>query len=192
MNGDESGGRRWEWPTDLLPYAADLAGLLAASVEDDGILGYATRPSQAETRAFVDGLVAMAKDGTGCTLIGSDEAGIVAMCVVATNSMPNCRHIAEVSKAYLLPRVRRSLALLELVQAVCVKTRELEIEMLTIDVREGSHAHRVWDHLGFTTYGVLSDYSRIGGQKFRGHYMSHTVSELESVAAAKLASRGQG
>lgn len=180
------GFARWTWPRDLRPYATDLAALLEASAVDDGILGYAD-PSAAQSRGFATGLVRAVDEGAGHVLLGSDEEGIIAMCVMTPNLMPNCRHIAEVSKAFLLPRVRGTRALLELTVQVCAKAREVGVELFTIDVREGAKAHRVWQHLGFRTYGVLEDYARVDGRTFRGHYMSITVDELEAYVAPRLA-----
>jgi len=57
-----------------------------------------------------------------------------------------------VSKAYLAPRLRRTPAVLELAAAVCARSAAAGVEVLTIDVREGTKAHRVWTHLGFTTW----------------------------------------
>lgn len=117
---------------------------------------------------------------------------MVAMCVLSTNAMPNCRHIAEVSKAYLVPRVRGTLAVFEMANAVCEQADQLGTDILTIDVRENSKAHRVWQQMGFTTYGVLSDYSRIKGRRFRGHYMWNSVAGLHAFVLLRLRARGNG
>lgn len=52
------------------------------------------------------------------------------------------------------------------------------IELLTLDVREGTRAHRLWQRFGFQTYGVLDDYARVNGVKHRGHYMAQSVQSL--------------
>ncbi|MDQ2882576.1 MAG: GNAT family N-acetyltransferase [Actinomycetota bacterium] len=170
----------------------DLAAMLAASVDDDGILGYARPPIAEESRAFVIDLEQMLDQGSGHVLIGTDSLGVVAMCVLSANAMPNCKHIAEVSKAYLVPRVRGTPAVFELANAVCEQAEQLGTDILTIDVRENSKAHRVWQRIGFTTYGILPDYSRVNGESFRGHYMWHSVADLHVFVESKLRTRGNG
>jgi L-amino acid N-acyltransferase YncA len=181
--------RTWAWPADVSAHAADLVAMLAASTADDGILGYAQVLTERQGESFVKGLAAMVAEGSGYLLLGSDAQGVFGMCVVKTSSMPNCRHIADVSKAYLAPRLRGTPAVLELAAAVCARSAAAGVEVLTIDVREGTKAHRVWTHLGFTTYGILDDYSRIGEQSFRGHYMRHSVAELGATLATRLGAR---
>jgi L-amino acid N-acyltransferase YncA len=192
MNTHLSTACEWQWPTELAGYEDDLRSLLAGSISDDGILGYAEPPTPAQASGFAAGLSRAVASGSGHVLLGSDSSRIVAMCVLSVSSMPNCRHIAEVSKAYLRPSVRGTLALLELAAQVCDKAQDSGVEMLVIDVRQGSKAHRVWEHLEFRTFGVLPDYSRVNGEKFSGCYMYHEVAELAAVVAARLDARRRG
>ncbi|ABD11374.1 hypothetical protein Francci3_2000 [Frankia casuarinae] len=179
----------WSWPTDVRPYSTDLASMLAASVIDDGILGFTEPVTPAQGVGFAEDLARRVGTGEALVLLGQDDEGVCAMCVVALNSMPNCRHLSEVSKAYLRPRIRRTGAVIELVFAVCERLADVGVERVLIDVREGSPAHRVWSGFGFTTYGVLDDYSRVRGISHRGLYMTHAVSELQAVTADRLARR---
>ncbi|MGD3107849.1 hypothetical protein [Streptomyces sp. YGL11-2] len=181
----------WHWAADLHDHSKDVAGMLAASVADEGILGYAAQPTEDQLTGFVDGLKELQAKGTGHVLVGEDAEGTVAMCVIKTRSMPNSRHIAEVEKAYLSPRVRGTTAVYQLARHVCLKAAELGTELLLIDVREGSKAHRVWTRLGFTTYGVLDDYVRVDGQRHRGHYMRHQVADLAATVSGRLAELGE-
>lgn len=62
------------------------------------------------------------------------------------------------------------------------KCRELGVELVLLDVREGSAAEQVWKHMGFKVYGVLPDYSRVDGKSFAGVYMYMTTAEGLEVA----------
>ncbi|MEU3447963.1 GNAT family N-acetyltransferase [Streptomyces thermolilacinus] len=179
----------WYWPDDVRAVEKDLARMLAASAEDDGILGYAQAPSDAQLDGFVTGVEQLVAGGGGHLLIGGDAEGVAAMCVMKTSSMPNCRHLAEVTKAYLDPRVRGTSAVYQLVERVCAKAAGLGVETLTIDVREDSKAHRVWSRFGFTSYGILDDYARVDGVSYRGHYMRHGVRELAAAVAERTRER---
>ncbi|KAF0649693.1 MULTISPECIES: GNAT family N-acetyltransferase [Streptomyces] len=179
----------WHWPDDVRAVEKDLARMLAASAADDGILGYAEAPSDAQLEGFVSGVERLVAEGAGHLLIGEDAEGVAAMCLMKTNSMPNCRHLAEVMKAYLDPRVRGTSAVFQLVAQVCERAAGAGVETLVIDVREGSKAHRVWSRFGFTSYGVLDDYARVDGVSYRGHYMRHGVRELAASVADRTRER---
>jgi GNAT superfamily N-acetyltransferase len=187
--GGQHGGRVWHWPADLTAYRRDLVRMLAGSVADDGILGYDAPLTAGQADAFCDDLDRRVAHREAFVLIGADDVGTFAMCVVAVNAMPNCRHLCEVGKAYVDPRVRRSGAAAELLAALCRKLHGEGVERLQIDVRENSPAHHVWRGFGFQTFGVLDDYSRIGGVTHRGHFMTHTVEELGRIAGDRIARR---
>lgn len=182
----------WHWPDDLGPWKDELGDMLAASAADDGILGYTDEVTPSERAGFANSLAWQVIQGNTHVLIGTDALGAAAMCVLKTTSMPNCQHIADVSKAYLRPRIRQTSAVYELAQAVCSQATSLNVELLTIDVREDSKAHRVWIKFGFKTYGILDDYTRVNGHSFRGHYMRHRTSELASTITGILSSQKNG
>jgi GNAT superfamily N-acetyltransferase len=182
-------GRVWHWPASLATYRHDLVAMLAGSVADDGILGYGAPLTARQGDAFCDDLEEGVASGERLVLIGEDSIGTFAMCVVTTNTMPNCRHLCEVGKAYVDPRVRGAGAAAELLAALCRKLRDECVERLQIDVRENSPAHHVWRSFGFRTFGVLDDYSRVGGMTYRGHFMTHTVEELSRVVNDRIARR---
>jgi GNAT superfamily N-acetyltransferase len=178
--------RRWTWPADLTDHRFALREMLTASAADEGILGYGDEVTAADGEAFADGLQRGLRDGSTHVLLGQDAVNTFAMCVIHRSEMANCRHLADVSKAYLDPRVRRTGAVVELVAAVAEKLTDLGVERIQIDVREDSPAHRVWSAFGFVSFGVLDDYSRYGGVSHRGHYMTITVPDLTRSARARL------
>jgi ribosomal protein S18 acetylase RimI-like enzyme len=178
--------RSWGWQPRLVSYCDSLGAMLARSVAEEGILGYRTAPTAEEVAGFCADLEHRLASGAGHLLLGEDDAGIVGMCIVNVATMPNSRHIAEVSKAYLEPRVRRTTAVAELAMAVCQRMREQDVETLRIDVRENTPAHQVWQRFGFTTYGILDDYSRVNGVSHRGHFMTHSVDRLQEFVEERL------
>ncbi|CAM3750129.1 GNAT family N-acetyltransferase [Kibdelosporangium persicum] len=185
-----TGVRKWRWHTELGSYGEDVTTMVTRSAEDEGILGFHEPLTTAEKATFCGDLEHKLLSGSDCLLLGSDDDGVVGMCIVSLTAMPNCRHIADVSKAYLEPRVRRTTAISEIAWAVCGLTRELGVETLKIDVREDSPAHRVWRRFGFTTYGILDDYSRVDGVSHRGHFMSHSVERLAEFIDERLRRAG--
>jgi ribosomal protein S18 acetylase RimI-like enzyme len=105
-------------------------------------------------------------------------AGPACLVILSRSSMPNCRHIADLSKGVVHPSYRGSGLVARAFSEVVRLCQAQGIELLTLDVREGTRAHRLWQSFGFQTYGVLDDYARVDGVKHRGHYMAQTVESL--------------
>lgn len=177
---------RFSWIEDeaaLRRHARELIGMIDASVADDGMLGYAAPLSPAEEDALLAAWAGQMAAGIGHMVLLADDAGTCGMCYMRTNANANYRHIADLSKGYLMPRARGSGAARTLFRALAARARELGVALLTLDTRQGSHAEAVWTHFGFRTWGVLDDYSRAFGRSFRGAYMSQTVESLETTLA---------
>jgi hypothetical protein len=64
-------------------------------------------------------------------------------------------------------------------QEVASKCIELGRELILLDVRAGTMAAMWWQHFGFKPYGLLSDYSRVGGKKYQGLYLFQTAVDLQ-------------
>lgn len=158
--------------------AQDIVELVNSTVGDGGVLGYEQEMSAAQGADFTAALLARIQGGDTHALLGRSLAGPACLVIVSRSSMPNCRHIADLSKGVVHPDHRGAglvaRAFVEIVQ-MCQATG---IELLTLDVREGTRAHRLWQRFGFQTYGVLEDYARVNGEKHRGHYMAQSVENL--------------
>ncbi len=95
---------------------------------------------------------------------------------------PNNRHMATIFRAMVEPSGRGQGLMWQTLPAFISKCRELGVDVVTLDVREGSPAEQVWKHMGFKPYGVLPDYSRVHGKSYSGVYMYMTVSEGLEIA----------
>jgi pyrroloquinoline quinone (PQQ) biosynthesis protein C len=99
--------------------------------------------------------------------------------LVTPNTMPNCRHIAELSKGIVHSAHQKGgivkAAFLEIVR----HCESRGIELLTLDVREHSAPHRIWEGLGFRQYGRLEDYARDDGRSVAGVFLCQTTADLK-------------
>lgn len=158
--------------------AQDIMKLINSTVGDGGVLGYEQEMSADQGADFTAALLTRIQGGDTHALLGRSPGGPACLVIVSRSSMPNCRHIADLSKGVVHPDYRGSglvaRAFVEIVQ-LCQTTG---IELLTLDVREGTRAHRLWQRFGFHTYGVLEDYARVNGEKHRGHYMAQSVESM--------------
>lgn len=168
-----------------------IVELLDCAADDGGLLGHTHPMSPSQAEAFKRGLRATLPTGEAHALLGTVDEELIFFCLMTPSPMPTCQHRAELSKGMLHPDYRRQRLLPLVVEEVLRRSDELQIEQLVLDVREGSHAHQLWQRFGFETYGVLDDYARVDGQRHRGHFMSQTVAGLRQRALASSAPFGR-
>lgn len=180
------------WIDSPLPIDA-LGGALwrllcRTSADDDAILGIDQQASKTAQDAYLAQLKQTLTCG-GLLLIGSVNGRLVVSCVMKPQLLPTTCHLAELLKGTIAPEHRGRGLLEEALRQITEKARQLGISRLLLDVREGSDAHRLWQHWGFETFGILEDYARHNGKSHRGHYMQQTVDELAIRVARRLAAR---
>lgn len=184
-------GMRLHWeeqPSD--DKLAAIVELLDCAVDDGGLLGHTQPMNARQAASFRRGLSQALQTGAAHALLGEFSQELVFFCLMTPNPLPNCRHRAELSKGFLHPDYRRQHLMSAVVDAVVEKAEALQIEQLVLDVREDSHAHRVWQGLGFRSYGVLDDYARVNGRTHRGHFMVQSVAAWRGRAANALERTG--
>jgi hypothetical protein len=160
--------------------ARAVVQLVDCASEDGGTLGYRSPMAPEESRSFIAELAPRVAAGESHVLLGHVDGVPAFLCVLTCNAMPNCRHRAELTKGVVSPEFRGrrlvQIALKELVQ----KASQVRVDQFVLDVREGSRAHLLWQQFGFKSFGVLSDYARIDGQTYQGHFMMQTVESLHA------------
>jgi len=120
-----------------------------------------------------------------------EGVGIIGLCNFRRNLNPNNGHIADLAKGMIDPRFRGAGVLPGAFLEICGQCRKDGVDMVTLDVRDESDAERIWSRFGFTTYGVLPDYSRANGRSYRGFFMYQSVADLEELAQS-LVERYEG
>lgn len=169
---------------------AAIVELLDCAADDGGLLGHTQPMNPGEAAAFTRALRHKLSSGLAHALLGEVSQELIFFCLMTPNPLPTCRHRAELSKGILHPDYRRQHLMPAVAEAVSRKAEALQIEQLVLDVRENSHAHRVWQALGFRSYGVLDDYARANGRVHRGHFMCQSVAALHRHAAEAAARPG--
>lgn len=103
---------------------------------------------------------------------------LVGTAILTPNKLPNCKHIAEISKGAIHSELRARGILPDALLHVAERARLEGCDMLTLDVRAGTEPHSIWSRLGFKEYGILHDYARVNGESFSGAYMYQYTDEL--------------
>jgi GNAT superfamily N-acetyltransferase len=164
------------WPIDLL--GPELWRLLCTTVQDGAILGIDHAACDSAETAYLQGLRQSLAQGSVHLLIGSIDGRLVLSCLMRQQQLPTTAHIAELQKGVIAPECRGRGLLRPAFRAIVEKAGTLGVQLLTLDVREASPAHRLWRSMGFRTFGLLEDYARFEGQSYRGHYMQQRVQDL--------------
>ena len=164
--------------------ARAIIQLVDATVEDGGTLGHADRMSPQQAAHFIARLARRIEEKEVQLLLGRCEGEPAFMVMMSPSAMPNCRHTAELTKAVAHPKWRGRRLVEKALRALLDRATALGIEQFVLDVREGSRAHLLWQRFGFASYGVLDDYARVNGQRFRGHYMAQAVDVLRTRLAS--------
>jgi ribosomal protein S18 acetylase RimI-like enzyme len=162
-----------------------IVDLINSTVEDGGLLGHIEPMSPATAGQFISNLSRRIDEQDVHLLLGRMPAHAgpgqpVLMALMTQSTMPNCRHTAELTKGVVHPRWRGQRLVDMALRALVDRATDLGVEQFTLDVREGSRAHRLWQRFGFVSYGVLDDYARVQGQRFRGHFMAQPVDVLRT------------
>ncbi len=112
-------------------------------------------------------------------LVAYKDGVIVGQLILTPNSSPNHQHIVELTRGTIDPSFRGGGLALRAFQEIASKCEELNREVICLDVRAGTHAALWWQHFGFKQYGLLVDYSRAGGKRYQGLYLTQTTEELK-------------
>jgi len=109
----------------------------------------------------------------------TDTSEIIGHLILSPSKLPNCLHIAEISRAMVHPDYRGFSAILLGMYEVLHKCEALNVEIIQLDVRANTRIHRLWEGLGFRTIGLMEDYARVNGESYSGCFMYQHVKLLQ-------------
>lgn len=154
----------------------------------DPIVGFSDKVSEEDIVQYLEKLEKDLVAGRSHLMVGKTaDNEVVCMVVLVPNGSPNNCHIADMSKGMISQDHRNSGILYDAFRSIVGKCRQHGVELLTLDVRDGTAARQVWLKCGFENYGMLDDYARIDGKIIAGHYMKQKVADLEQRLAQKKA-----
>jgi hypothetical protein len=179
----------YEWPSAIDEALAEgIVHLMRQTTQATPIIGFDTTISDEQAERYIEELkVNLASGKCHVLAISTNNDGLIAKCVLRRNLNPNNRHIADLSKGMISEKYRGGLVLAAAFVEIARLCDMERIDLLTLDVREGTHAQRAWERFGFRTYGVLEDYARVEGQSIAGRFMAQSVANLRTRAEDILA-----
>jgi hypothetical protein len=179
----------YAWPSSIdEALAEDIVHLMRQTTEAAPFIGFDTTIDDEQANRYIEELKANLASGK-CHLlaISANNDGLIAKCVLRRNLNPNNRHIADLCKGMISEKYRGGLVLAAAFVEISRRCDMEGIDLLTLDVRAGTHAQRAWERFGFRTYGLLEDYARVAGQSIAGRFMAQSVANLRAAALDILA-----
>lgn len=182
---------RYGWPQQIdAQLEEQIIGLMRLTTASAPIIGFAEEITDAEARQYLQDLrgnLAAGKIRLLSIFTGGGE--LIGLCTLRRNLNPNNRHITDLAKGMIHEDYRGGLVLPVAFQEIALQCELDGVELLTLDVRDGTPAHHAWQRFGFQTYGTLPDYARAQGKVHAGHFMMQKVADLKARAAQMLQAR---
>lgn len=168
------------WTTD---FTEDLRGqtarLMNTILEREDTIGYPAPLPFDEAMGIMNETAENAINGSVYLLLFMENTrNVVGHLLLTRSSLPNCRHIAEISQTFIHPLRRNPGVIRKGLRAVIEKSEESGIEVLKLDVRANSRIARLWQALGFSVIGEMQDYARVNGEVYSGLLMSQHVNVI--------------
>ena len=190
---DEPLGIDFQWCQDvsdaLAPRIVELMRHTSASAP---IIGFAEEISDAAAAAYIADLRAnLAAQKCRLLVISTASGLLVGLCTLRRNLNPNNGHVTDLAKGMIREAFRGGLVLPAAFHEIALQCEADSVDVVTLDVRADTPAHKAWTRFGFETWGVMPDYARAQGQVHAGHFMMQRVADLKARALAALCARQQ-
>ena len=169
----------YTWPESIEDdLACEIKEMLKSSVFDDSLLGFNKHSTDNDYDQFINNLKSNLATGSCLYLNIRSDDSLVGMSILIPNKSPNCRHIIDITKGYIINKFRGKRAVKGAFKAMIKKCTGSNFQLFTLDVRENSRSHLLWQSFGFEEYGRLEKYALIDGEFHSGVFMQQTIQSL--------------
>ena len=178
----------FRWLNCLEPeHAERYLQLFLRVLQQDTTVGFPGPFDAATGQRVAQDLDRELRAGRAHLLVAEEGGRFLFQATLVQSGSPNNRHMASIFRAMVDPSERGQGLMWQTLPMFLSKCQSLGVELVTIDVRAGSPAEKIWKHMGCTPYGVLPGYSRVNGQSYDGIYMYMSVPQaIELVRQRKL------
>lgn len=172
---------QYSWPTSIdASTGAGIVALYNDAITHTDVIGYQHALSEVEGQALIADLQESLRRGGTALMVISDDDECVGMALLASSEMPNCWHIATLSKGIIRSDYQKRGLVRDAFLSICDYCDAREHALIMLDVRENSRPHQLWLSLGFTEYGRVADYARVDGVAHPGVYMQQATASLRA------------
>lgn len=172
---------QYSWPTSIdTGTGAGIVALYNDAIKHTDVIGYQNALDEAEGEALIADLQDAVQRGETALMVISDGDQCVGMALLSSSEMPNCRHIATLSKGIIRSDYQKRGLVRDAFLSISDYCDANNHTLIMLDVRENSRPHKLWQSLGFTEYGRVADYARVDGVSHPGVYMQQTTAALRA------------
>jgi pyrroloquinoline quinone (PQQ) biosynthesis protein C/L-amino acid N-acyltransferase YncA len=162
-----------------------IVALFNDAIAATTVIGYTDPLTSDEGAMLVEEIREDLQKGAGAFFAIHSGDELIGMALLSTSSMPNCKHIANLSKGIIRSDQQKKGIVKEAFLEIATYCESHGYELITLDVRENSEPHQIWASIGFTEYGRLDDYARVDGVPQSGAFMSQPAAKLKARLSAK-------
>lgn len=172
---------QYAWPTSIdAKTGAGIVALYNDAIKHTDVIGYKQALDEAQGKALIADLQDAVQRGGTALMVISDGDQCIGMVLLSSSDMPNCRHIATLSKGIIRSDYQKRGLVRDAFLSISDYCDANGHTLIMLDVRENSRPHRLWQSLGFTEYGRVDDYARVDGVSHPGVYMQQTTAALRA------------
>lgn len=144
-----------------------VTSLLGRLVDGGAALGWVSAPTTGEIGELVERLAAGAESGEAATAIARRGDEITGFAYWTRYTRPTFRPHVDIEKVAVAPEAQGSGVGKGLMKALIQAARQHGTEVVTLDLRgDNTAAIGLYESLGFTRYGRLSDFVAVGQERF--------------------------
>jgi len=159
---------------------AGIVALYNDAIRSTTVIGYTQALGEAEGRELIEDLSESLESGDISLFVVLADSEVVGMAILKSNDMPNCRHIADLSKGIMRSDYQKSGLMKQAFLSIAEHCEQRGQELITLDVRANSVPHQIWLSLGFVEYGLLEDYARVDGVSHAGAFLCQPTADLKA------------
>lgn len=172
----------YDWPTVLdQDVQGEILSLMNKVLETEDTIGFPGPLSEEEGKSVIGSLASSVATGSKHLLLMRElqTDRIVGHLILSPSALPNCRHVAEVSRVFVHPEYRGVTSIRIGMREVLARCEKIGVDTVTLDVRANTRIHKLWQALGFDTIGIMQDYARVNGKTYAGCYMYQSITVLK-------------
>lgn len=144
-----------------------VTSLLGRLVDGGAALGWVSPPTTGEIGELVERLAAGAESREAATAIARRGDEITGFAYWTRYTRPTFRPNVDIEKVAVAPEAQGSGVGKGLMKALIQAARQHGTEVVTLDLRgDNTAAIGLYESLGFTRYGRLSDFVAVGQERF--------------------------
>lgn len=169
------------WPSSVEGFMEQgVVALYNDAIKSTSVIGYSKPLTEEDGHSLVSGLNDLLRKGDISLFAIVDQQEMIGMAILSASSMPNCKHIANLSKGIIRSDRQKSGLMRNAFLNIAEYCEAKGHTLITLDVRENSAPHHIWSGIGFVEYGRLDDYARVDGVSHAGVYMQQRTSDLKA------------